>query len=58
MARNGATFTEAGSPLTTSMLRDIERGARVEADHVIGDLLRRTEAAGSPRRSCGSWMRT
>ena len=28
------------------MLKDIERGAPVEADHVIGDLLRRAPAAG------------
>ncbi|MFA8390962.1 2-dehydropantoate 2-reductase [Burkholderia ubonensis] len=29
------------SSLTASMLRDVEQGARVEADHVIGDLLAR-----------------
>jgi 2-dehydropantoate 2-reductase len=34
-------FTAAGSGLTASMLRDVERGARTEADHVVGDLLRR-----------------
>jgi 2-dehydropantoate 2-reductase len=39
--RNNAMFTAAGSLLTASMLRDIERGAPVEADHVIGDLIRR-----------------
>jgi 2-dehydropantoate 2-reductase len=37
------TFTRPGSLLTASMLRDIERGSRTEADHVIGDLLRRGE---------------
>jgi 2-dehydropantoate 2-reductase len=26
------------------MLRDIERGAPIEADHIVGDLLRRGEA--------------
>jgi 2-dehydropantoate 2-reductase len=31
------------SPLTASMLRDIENRARVEADHVIGDLLARRD---------------
>ena len=34
-------FTTAGSGLTASMLRDIERNARTEADHVLGDLLQR-----------------
>jgi 2-dehydropantoate 2-reductase len=33
------------SPLTASMLRDLESHARVEADHVIGDLLARADAA-------------
>ncbi len=43
-----ATFTAAGSPLTASMFRDIEQGGRIEADHVIGDLLRRdAQEAGS-----------
>ena len=40
-ARSRNILTTAGSQLTTSMLRDIERGARTEADHVIGDMLRR-----------------
>jgi 2-dehydropantoate 2-reductase len=30
-----------GSSLTASMLRDIERGAPIEADHIVGDLIRR-----------------
>jgi 2-dehydropantoate 2-reductase len=34
-------FTAPGSPLTASMLRDIERGAPIEADHILGDLLSR-----------------
>ena len=38
--RNRRIFTAAGSPLTASMLRDIERGAPIEADHIVGDLLR------------------
>ena len=37
-------LTAAGSPLTASMLRDIEANAPVEADHIIGDLLRRRSA--------------
>lgn len=43
MERNRATFTMRDSPLAASMFHDIERHARVEADHVIGDLLRRGE---------------
>jgi 2-dehydropantoate 2-reductase len=34
-------LTAAGSLLTASMLRDIENGAPIEADHIIGDLLLR-----------------
>ena len=30
-----------GSPFTASMLRDLEQNARIEADHVVGDLLAR-----------------
>jgi 2-dehydropantoate 2-reductase len=36
-----AILGASGSPLTASMMRDVERNARVEADHVIGDLLAR-----------------
>jgi 2-dehydropantoate 2-reductase len=32
---------DARSPLTASMLGDLERGGRTEADHVLGDLLGR-----------------
>jgi 2-dehydropantoate 2-reductase len=39
--RSHAMFTAAGSPFTASMFRDIERGAPIEADHVVGDLLQR-----------------
>ena len=38
-------FTRPGSTLTASMLGDIERHAPIEADHIIGDLLRRGGAA-------------
>ena len=41
-------LTAKGSPLTASMFRDIEAGARVEADHIIGDLITRAEAAKLP----------
>lgn len=41
LQQDRATFTVPGSPLTASMLRDIERGAPIEAEQIIGDLLRR-----------------
>jgi 2-dehydropantoate 2-reductase len=40
-ARVHATFTEKGSLLTASMLRDLENNAAIEADHIVGDLLAR-----------------
>jgi 2-dehydropantoate 2-reductase len=43
--RTRITLTAPASPLTASMLRDIERGAPVEADHILGDLLRRAGPA-------------
>ena len=46
--RSRAVFTTPGSLLAASMFRDIEHRAPIEADHVIGDLLRRGEAADSP----------
>jgi 2-dehydropantoate 2-reductase len=33
--------TEPGSRITASMLKDIERGAPIEGDQIVGDLLRR-----------------
>ena len=44
--RARAMLTAAGSPFTASMLRDVENGRAIEADHVLGDLLKR--AAGKP----------
>ena len=41
LERTRAMLTAPGSQLTASMLRDIERGAPIEADHILGDLLRR-----------------
>ena len=43
--RTHGMLTTEGSPLTASMFRDIKAGAPVEADHVIGDLIARGEAA-------------
>ena len=45
-----STLTQEKSDLTASMLRDIERRARIEADHIVGDLLRR-RTAGEERRT-------
>jgi len=41
-------LTAEGSPMTASMFRDIKAGAQVEADHVIGDLIVRADAAKIP----------
>jgi 2-dehydropantoate 2-reductase len=37
-----------GSPMTASMLRDIEQGGQIEADHIVGDLLGRGDILESP----------
>ncbi len=41
-------LTAEGSQMTASMFRDIKAGAPVEADHVVGDLLARGDAAKVP----------
>lgn len=41
LTRTCGVLTSAGSPLTASMFRDMERNAPIEADHILGDLLRR-----------------
>jgi 2-dehydropantoate 2-reductase len=46
MARIRGVLTEAGSSFAASMLRDIEGGRRIEADHIIGDLIARAGALG------------
>jgi 2-dehydropantoate 2-reductase len=46
MTRSRTMLTAPGSTLAASMLRDIERGASIEADHIVGDLIRR--GAGEP----------
>jgi 2-dehydropantoate 2-reductase len=45
--RSIGMLTAAGSPIAASMLRDIERGALIEADHIVGDLLARGGARES-----------
>ncbi len=41
-----ATLTEAGSPLASSMYRDLQKGAALEADAILGNMCRQGEAAG------------
>jgi 2-dehydropantoate 2-reductase len=46
--RTKGMLTAEGSQMTASMFRDIKAGAPVEADHVIGDLIARGDAAKVP----------
>ena len=39
------SLVDAGSDVKASMLRDLEAGARVEAAQIVGDMLRRAQAA-------------
>jgi 2-dehydropantoate 2-reductase len=48
LERARGMFTTEGSQMTASMFRDIKVGAQVEADHVIGDLIARGDAAKVP----------
>jgi 2-dehydropantoate 2-reductase len=43
-----SVLTEPGSSFTTSMLRDVELGSRIEADHIVGDLLSRRGSVAAP----------
>lgn len=47
LQRAGSVLTEPGSTLSASMMRDLEQGAPIEADHVLGDLLTRGQSSGS-----------
>ncbi len=48
LERTLGMLTMEGSQMTASMFRDIKAGAPVEADHVIGDLIARGDAAKVP----------
>jgi 2-dehydropantoate 2-reductase len=48
MTRINTMLTAEGSPLTASMFRDIKAGAPVEADHIVGDMIARGDAAKVP----------
>ena len=41
-----ATLVDPASAVKASMLRDLEAGARVEAGHIVGDMLHRARSAG------------
>lgn len=43
-----ATLFAEGSPLMASMLRDLERGAAIESDQIVGDLLARRGKTPAP----------
>ena len=44
MNRSVTILTTPGSGFAASMLRDVERGAPIEADHIVGDMVRRGKA--------------
>ncbi|AEU34820.1 ketopantoate reductase family protein [Granulicella mallensis] len=46
LEQHTARMTEPGSALTASMFRDLQKGAPVEADHILGDFLARGRAHG------------
>jgi 2-dehydropantoate 2-reductase len=46
LARHAAAMTAPGSPLTSSMYRDLRKGAPVEADHTLGDFIERGDGRG------------
>lgn len=51
MASFRAIFADAGSMYSTSMLRDLERGARVESDHIVGFMLGEARRLGLDDRT-------
>ncbi|HEY0183130.1 MAG TPA: 2-dehydropantoate 2-reductase [Rhodopila sp.] len=46
LAATRSAVTQKGSPLTSSMYRDLRQGSPVEAEQILGDLLLRARAAG------------
>jgi 2-dehydropantoate 2-reductase len=48
IAAVSARLTEAGSDLTASMYRDMMKGAAVECEQILGDLLQRSHGVGAP----------
>ena len=48
LADHRKRMTEPGSALTSSMYRDMIKGAPVEADHILGDLLGHAKGVSAP----------
>ena len=48
LERDRGILTEAGSPMAASMLRDLQHGHPIEADHIIGDMLARAHQHDLP----------
>jgi 2-dehydropantoate 2-reductase len=46
LSRHATAMTAPGSPLTSSMYRDLRKGAPVEVDHILGDFIERGSAHG------------
>ena len=46
LSRHATAMTAPGSSLTSSMYRDLRKGAPVEADHILGDFIDRGSAHG------------
>lgn len=46
--RSLAMLTAAGSPISASMMKDLERGAAIEADHIVGAMLARAGQLDAP----------
>ena len=53
MAGFKTILTDRQSPMTASMLRDLEAGGRTEGAHIVGDMLARARAAGLEARMLG-----
>ncbi|HWT08504.1 MAG TPA: ketopantoate reductase C-terminal domain-containing protein, partial [Roseomonas sp.] len=51
MAEYRTLFADPASAYATSMLRDIEAGGRIEADHILGFLLAALRRAGLPEEA-------
>ncbi|MFC7474444.1 ketopantoate reductase family protein [Dankookia sp. GCM10030260] len=51
MAEFRAMFADPKAGYATSMLRDLEAGGRIEADHILGFLLAQARAAGVPHEA-------
>jgi len=52
LKHNRMFLAASGSPMTASMMRDIEAGHRIEADHILGDLLARKPGGGGGEGDC------